>query len=324
MVALDNLKRRGSELALPRLAAADVEFVHGDIRNPEDLDVGEIGLLVECSAEPSVRAGYDADPRYLINTNLSGTIHCLERARRDSASVIFLSTSRVYPIAGLRALPLVRRGDRMVIAAGEHGPGWSEHGIARDFSLSGARSLYGATKLCSEHLIEEYGNLYGLKTIINRCGVIAGPWQMGKVDQGFFVLWAARHHYRRELLYQGFDGLGLQVRDVLHIADLTDLVMLQVAELEKHQGKLYTLGGGAERSVSLRELTSLCAEISGWHTEPQPRPETHPSDVPYFVADNREVRAATGWSPKRSVGDTLGDVFDWLARENANLKGILG
>ena len=59
--------------------------------------------------------------------------------------------------------------------------------------------MYGATKLASELLIEEYRAMYGLRTIVNRCGVISGPWQMGKVDQGFLVLWAARHLVRRQL-----------------------------------------------------------------------------------------------------------------------------
>src|SRR5436305_1073893 len=72
VIALDNLKRRGSELALPRLRAGGVRFVHGDVRMPEDLEaVGPVDLLIECSAEPSVHAGYGQSPSYLVNTNLN-------------------------------------------------------------------------------------------------------------------------------------------------------------------------------------------------------------------------------------------------------------
>src|SRR6266446_5353914 len=82
VIAIDNLKRRGSELALRRLAAGGVEFRHGDIRNSEDLaDAGHLDLLIECSAEPSVQAGLSEGDRYLINTNLIGTINCLDHAR---------------------------------------------------------------------------------------------------------------------------------------------------------------------------------------------------------------------------------------------------
>src|SRR6516225_2602248 len=126
VVALDNLKRRGSELALRRLSAGGVEFRHGDIRNPEDLaETGGVELLVECSAEPSVQAGLHGGERYLINTNLVGTINCLDHARRHDAAVIFLSTSRIYPIVPLRELPLVPTETRFVIPPSKSGPGWS-------------------------------------------------------------------------------------------------------------------------------------------------------------------------------------------------------
>src|SRR4051812_48464855 len=143
--ALDNLKRRGSELALHRLHAAGVTFVHGDVRSADDLgDAGPFDVLVECSAEPSVHAGYGGSPAYVIQTNLTGTINCLEAARKHGAAMIFLSTSRVYPIARLRALPLDRRGDRLDIGGDASGTGWSANGIGADFPLSGHRSMYGA------------------------------------------------------------------------------------------------------------------------------------------------------------------------------------
>src|SRR5271166_6900230 len=114
VVALDNLKRRGSELALPRLRAGGVVFLHGDVRAPEDLDAaGPVDLMLECSAEPSVHAGYGHSPEYLVNANLTGLINCLEHLRRTGGHLVFLSSSRVYPIASLRALPLERRGERL-------------------------------------------------------------------------------------------------------------------------------------------------------------------------------------------------------------------
>src|SRR5271165_4222348 len=144
LIALDNLKRRGSELALPRLASGGVEFRHGDIRNREDLAAaGGLDPLIQCSAEPSVHAGLAGGDRYLINTNLVGTINCLDHARRHEAAVVFLSTSRVYPIAPLRELPLVATKARFAIPEANRGPGWSARGITENFPLTGSRSLYG-------------------------------------------------------------------------------------------------------------------------------------------------------------------------------------
>src|SRR6516165_4014146 len=324
VISLDNLKRRGSELALGRLAAGGVEFRHGDIRNREDLsDVGNLDLLVECSAEPSVQAGLAGGDRYLINTNLVGTINCLDFARTHGAAVVFLSTSRVYPIAPLRELPLVASETRFVIPSGSAGPGWSVRGIAENFPLTGSRSLYGASKLCSELIIAEYVALYELRAIINRCGVVGGPWQMGKFDQGFVVFWAARHLFGGPLSYNVFGGAGLQVRDVLHIDDLYRLIRDQVAQMPVHNGKTYNVGGGAECSVSLAELTKACAERTGQRLTINQQPETNPVDIPYYVTDNSAVTAATGWSPQLAMSAILDDIFAWLRKHRRELEAIL-
>ena len=233
VIAFDNLKRRGSELALSRLRAGGVEFMHGDIRSVDDLaSVGPANILIEASAEPSVHAGYGGDPNYLVHTNLFGAANCLEYARRHGSDFVFLSTSRVYSIDALRTLPLDQNDNRFFLRSGVQQPGVSAAGISEDFSLSGHRSLYGTTKLAAEMLVEEYRAMYGLRAVINRCGVISGPWQMGKVDQGFVVLWLARHLFGGPLSYMGFGGHGLQVRDVLHVDDLYDLIVRAVERIE--------------------------------------------------------------------------------------------
>src|SRR5690606_37641735 len=96
--------------------------------------------------------------------------------------------------------------------------------------------LYGATKLSAEHMIEEFADSFGLAAVINRCGVIAGPWQMGKVDQGVFSWWLLSHLFGRDLAYIGHGGTGKQVRDLLHIDDLVDLVSLQLSDPEHWRG----------------------------------------------------------------------------------------
>jgi CDP-paratose 2-epimerase len=324
VIAFDNLKRRGSELALPRLRAGGVTFQHGDVRSPEDLDaVGPVDLMIECSAEPSVHAGYGQNPGYLVNTNLTGLINCLEHLRRTGGDLAFLSSSRVYPIAALRGLPLERRGERLVPGQGER-IGWSARGINEDFPLTGARSLYGATKLAAELLIEEYRAMYGLRAVINRCGVIAGPWQMGKVDQGFVVLWMARHLFGGDLSYSGFGGEGVQVRDILHVDDLFALLVLQVADWERLDGATFNVGGGPDVSVSLRELTDHCAALTGRRLDIGQDRETRPADIPWYVSDCRVVSLATGWQPRRGVGTILGDIHRWLVEERAQLEPILG
>lgn len=324
VTALDNLRRRGSELNMPRLKAAGVDFVHGDIRNPADLEeAGPFDLLLECSAEPSVLAGYGGSPKYVLETNLTGTLNCLEAARRCNGAIIFLSTSRVYPMAALRRLNYIEAETRLELAGEQPISGASAAGIAEDFPLEGSRSLYGATKLASELILTEYLEMYGIRGLVNRCGVLTGPWQMGKVDQGVVVLWAARHVFGGNLKYIGFGGTGKQVRDLLHVDDLLDLILRQIDQLEALSGQTFNVGGGRPVSASLRELTALCETFTGNTITIAGEPEERAADIPLYLTDHGKVTAATGWQPRHSVEDTVEEICRWIRDHRALLEPVL-
>ena len=324
VVALDNLMRRGSELNLPRLREAGVEFVHGDVREPADLAAaGPFDAMVECSAEPSVLAA-TATASYSVQTNLVGAFNCLERARQEDASLVFLSTSRVYPVAPQLSLKLDEAETRFEIAAEQPVPGASPAGVSEDFPLTGARTLYGANKLAAELLIAEYADAFGLRAVVNRCGVIAGPWQMGKVDQGVFSWWLLSHHFGRPLAYIGYGGSGKQVRDLLHIDDLVALVERQLADPESWSGITANVGGGRECSLSLRETTELCRELTGNEVPVGANPETRPGDVPIYLSDCSRLFALTSWRPHKSAKDVLGDLLKWAVEHEDSLAQALG
>ncbi len=321
VIAFDNLKRRGSELNLARLKDAGVRFVHGDVRNATDLlALPKVDAMVECSAEPSVMAGYGAGARYVVDTNLLGTVNCLELLARDKADLVFLSTSRVYPIAPLNEATALRNG-RFEVASER--PGLGTQGLNEDFTLTGARSLYGATKLASELLIAEYAHMHGLRTVIDRCGVIAGPWQMGKTDQGFALLWLARHHWQLGLSYTGFGGVGAQVRDVLHVADLCDLVTLQLERMSVLHGGTYNVGGGMRNSAAMHEFTSIAQRVTGRELAVGADPADRPGDITWYVTDNTRITAATGWTPARDLDTIFHESYAWLKQHDAELRVIM-
>jgi CDP-paratose 2-epimerase len=324
IIAFDNLKRRGSELNVSRMKSKGITFIHGDVRNIEDLEaLPHFDIMIECSAEPSVMAGVDSSPLYLLNTNLMGTLNCLESVRKNKAKIIFLSTSRVYPIEALNRLNLKEDKTRFTLDKKQSLSGCSENGIKEDFPLEGARSLYGSTKLCSELMIKEYEDSYGVKNIINRCGVIAGPWQFGKVDQGFIVLWVARHFFKGKLSYIGYEGKGKQVRDIIHIDDLYDLLKIQIKDFDKYQGSTYNVGGGIENSTSLLELTDLCQKITGNKIIIDSVRETRKGDIKVYITDSSKIKSIAQWKPKRSVEQTVKDVYDWIKSNQESLKEIL-
>jgi CDP-paratose 2-epimerase len=324
VICLDNLKRKGSELNLPRLAKVGATFVHGDIRNKEDFDaLPVVDFVIEASAEPSVLAGLNGTPDYLINTNLVGTINCLNYTKKCGASFIFLSTSRIYPIKAIEKLNFVEQDTRFGLSDDQAIPGVSSKGIAENFPLDGARSLYGATKLASELMIHEYNEFYGMKTVINRCGVLTGPWQMGKVDQGVMVLWVAKHHWQQQLAYIGYGGTGKQTRDMLHVHDLYRLIDFQLHNMDTVNGEILNVGGGVEVSASLQELTQICQEVTGKTIPITPITENRAADIRLYVTDNTKVTALTGWKPSISMKQIVSEISEWISENEEQLAYVL-
>jgi CDP-paratose 2-epimerase len=325
VVALDNLNRRGAELNLPRLREAGVALEHGDVRVRDDvLAIRELDAIVECSAEPSVMAGIGGSPDYLVQTNLVGAYHCLELARREAAQLVFLSTSRVYPVATLERVAVRETETRFELEPEQPVAGLSEHGVSEALPLDGARTLYGTTKLAAELLIAEYAETYGLRAVIDRCGVIAGPWQMGKVDQGVFTYWLLAHRLGRELRYIGYGGEGKQVRDLLHVDDLIELIDEQLSDPDRWAGRTLNVGGGRDVSLSLRETTELCRELTGVSVPVGPAGEERPGDLRIYLSDCRALHALTGWRPKRDARAVLADTHEWIANHEKAVRAALG
>ena len=119
IVCMDNLYRRGSELTVVRLREKGVAFSWGDIRDQGSFPEGPFDFLIECSAEPSVLAGRHGGGAGLLQTNLMGACHCLEKARLWGSRLLFLSSSRVYPLAPLERHPWREEATRFV---------WAENG----------------------------------------------------------------------------------------------------------------------------------------------------------------------------------------------------
>lgn len=321
---LDNLRRKGSELNVARLTKQGISFIHGDIRNKEDFDsLPIVDSVIEASAEPSVLAGLNGSPDYLMNTNLFGTVNCLNYAVKCKASFIFLSTSRIYPIKTLETLDFIESDTRFELTDNQKIKGVSAKGIAEDFPLEGARSLYGTTKLASELIIQEYNEFYNLKTVVNRCGVLTGPWQMGKVDQGVMVLWIAKHFFEQQLAYIGYGGNGKQTRDMLHVADLYRLIDWQLHNIDKVNGETMNAGGGVEVSASLQELTEICQRVTGKTIPINKVAENRPADIRLYVTDNTKVTALTGWKPEIGIEQIVEEITAWLAENREALEPIL-
>jgi len=325
ITAFDNLKRRGSELSLADFKAHGIDFIHGDIRNAEDLaSTGDFDVLIEASAEPSVMAGLNSDPTYVINNNLYGSINCFNACLKKKAKLIFLSTSRVYPIDRIEQANFVEEATRFCFSPEQSEKGISAKGISEELSIDGARSFYGTTKLSSELFIQEYATFYGLQAAVTRFGVIAGPRQMGKTDQGIATLWMAKHFWNQSLKYIGYGGTGKQVRDLLHVYDLVELIDMQIHHIEKFAGRVFNAGGGVKGSASLQEMSAICSNITGNKIRIDAEKENRPADLKIYITDNSLIERETGWKPTRSVEIIFSDIYKWIKDNELKLKPILG
>jgi len=159
--------------------------------------------------------------------------------------------------------------------------------------------------------------------VIDRFGVIAGPWQMGKVDQGVFTYWMLAHVFDRPLKYLGFGGSGKQVRDLIHVEDAIDLVLDQLERPDDLRGATVNAGGGRAISLSLRETTDLCAEITGKRIDVVEDGTERPGDMPIYLSDISAMRRFSDWAPKRSARQVLEDTHDWIRANEAAVRAAL-
>lgn len=323
---LDNLLRPGSEGNRSELISRGIKFLHGDLRMRSDVDaVPNCDWVIDAAAHPSVLAGVDgrSSPRQLGEHNLAGTLNILEYCRERKAGFILLSTSRVYSVRHLAALPMKEYERAFSLDESQPLPtGVTPAGLTEAFPTLQPISLYGATKLASEIMAVEYGLTFGFPVWINRCGVLAGAGQFGTAEQGIFSYWLHAHAARLPLRYIGFGGAGYQVRDAFHPDDLAELLRIQL-ERTPPVDAIYNVGGGPDNAMSLADLTAWCNERFGLHA-PQPDIRPRPFDIPWLVMDASRARLEFDWTPKRSLTSILNEIAEhvrahpgWLSHVGA-------
>ena len=309
--SLDNLYRKGSEINLKRLKKNKIKNYKIDIKNQKQiLRLKKFDIIIDCCAEAAIEKS-KTNLDKVISTNLIGTINILKKANKDKSKVIFLSSSRVYPIKLIhKKLVNINLNNKNKIMPT----------INEKDDIRGVKSIYGFTKLASEMLIEEFSYAFKLKYIINRCGVISGPLQFGNQDQGFVSLWVWNHMVKKDLKYIGYGGYGNQLRDVLHIDDLCSLILKQVKYINRINNKIFTVGGSKKSSTSLLSLTKSCQKITRNIVRIKKIKKTSIYDIPYYVTNNNYVSKVYQWRPKKNISNIIEDLYFWTLKNKNNLK----
>jgi len=116
--------------------------------------------------------------------------------------------------------------------------------------------------------------------------------------------------------------LGKQVRDVLHIEDLTHLLTRQLDVIHDFRGQVFNVGGGRNFSLSLCETTDICRELTGKHPEIGSTKANRPADICWYVTDNGNTLETFNWKPSKTPQEVLSDTFHWLKTHETEFASI--
>ena len=309
--SMDNLSRPGSRYNLKLLKSLRIKNFKIDISNYKKINLlPKFDLVIDCCAEAAVELSRK-DIDKVINTNLLGTINILKKIKKDKSNIIFLSTSRVNSINEINKIfPNNKLKNKLKI----------KKLFDENFQTKSPKSIYGLTKHASEMFIEEFSYAFNIKYIINRLGVVSGPLQFGKQDQGFISLWLWNHITKKNLKYIGYNGLGNQVRDVIHIKDLCEIIEIQIRKFNKINNKLFTIGGSSNNAISLKDLTKICQKITNNKVKFTRIKKTSLYDLPYYVTSNRSISNFYNWKPKKNLNAILSDTYNWLYSQKEIIK----
>ena len=315
VLGVDNLSRLGVACNVRRLPQAVLE---GDVTDPtffrklpQDIDVV---FHLAATADKPVNV---VDARTDFDTNASGTLNVLEFCRGVGAAIVYASSSKVYSERLNEDLCLVRRGQRVMPSDGCPATIGADSGPdLTSVPPICSRSPYGCSKLVGEIYCHEYLAAYGVPFVINRMGCVYGPHQLGNERQGWFTwLVTAKILGRPFTVY----GDGYQVRDLLYVEDLNELLLCQARNISSTSGRTYVIGGGMDNSVSVLEAIRLVDSLLPGRKLDTVHAPPRLSDHMYFVADTTRVRADLSWSPRTDIRQGLRNVVTWLEDEQESL-----
>ncbi len=297
---------------LERLRAETRRFEHHELDIRDRRGIKELAarvrpeLIVHCAAQPShdlaARRPFDD-----FEVNAVGTLNMLEAAREfaPESPFVFLSTNKVYGDAP-NELPLVELETRWDYADPADRDGIDET-MRIDRTM---HSLFGASKLAADVLVQEYGRYFGLPTVCFRGGCLTGRNHAGAELHGFLAYLARA--VREEITYRIYGYKGKQVRDNIHSYDVCGAVMA-FAE-RPSPGAVYNLGGGRRNSISVLEAIARFEELSGKLLQTEYVAEPRRGDHICYISDLRRFRSDY---PDWDITMTLEAVLAELAGDRA-------
>jgi CDP-paratose 2-epimerase len=260
-------------------------------------------VVVHTAAQPSHdRAA--AIPFDDFDTNAVGTLNLLEAARQAApeAPFVHMSTNKVYGDAPNR-IPLRELATRWDYADPAY-----EQGIPETFTIDQSKhSLFGASKVAADVMVQEYGRYFNLPTCALRGGCLTGPNHSGVELHGFLSYLVKCNLENRE--YKIFGYKGKQVRDNIHSDDLVS--MFDAFASAPRSGEVYNAGGGRFANCSMLEAIAMCEKITGNRMNYSLSEQNRIGDHIWYVSDLSKFKAHyPGWEPRYGIEETLEQIFN--------------
>lgn len=298
VVLFDNVGRAGVEENLNWLRrehGSRLQFVKGDVRDFGTVEKAMRGAdaVFHLAAQVAVTTSV-VNPQEDFSINAQGTLNVLEAARQQEPMPIFLYTSTNKVYGGLDHLRIVERQTRYEF---ENLP----YGVSETCPLD-FHSPYGCSKGTADQYVHDYHRIYGLPSVVFRMSCIYGPHQFGTEDQGWvahFALTGLR--LGRLMIY----GDGKQVRDLLFVDDLVELMSRTCENIKQAAGQVYNVGGGPAHTTSVWAELQNTLKASLEKLPPVDYGEFRPGDQKIYVSDIRKAQQHMNWSPQVSIPDGL-------------------
>lgn len=312
LVVLDNLSRVGSEKNLDWLRRQlSLEFVNIDIRNAQELSKiianHKFDVVIHLAAQVAVTTSV-LNPRLDFEVNALGTFNVLEAIRCYSPQTILLnaSTNKVY--GQLRNMRIQLTDKRYEFA---------EHplGIAETHPLD-FHSPYGCSKGSADQYVTDYARIYGLRCVNFRQSCIYGYRQFGVEDQGWVAWFIIAHVLGKSITIY---GNGKQVRDVLFVDDLIFAYKCAIDKIDSVSGQAFNIGGGAQNTLSLLELTEYLEYLSKRKVK-YSFSDWRPGDQPVYISDIESVHKSLNWSPKVTPREGIARLYEWVVQNRDMFK----
>ena len=273
-----------------------------------------IEVVVHCAAQPS-HDWASREPETDFSINANGTLNLLEATRRHcpDAAFVFTSTNKVYGDAPNR-LPLEEREKRYELPD-EHP--YAAHGIDEEMSVDqNLHSLFGASKLAADVLVQEYGRYFGMKTGIFRAGCLTGPQHAAAQLHGFLA-YLVRCAVADEP-YTIIGYRGKQVRDNIHARDLVDAFWHFVKA--PRSGEVYNMGGSRHSNCSILEAVEIVEDLCGRPMQIRFDDSPRLGDHIWYVSDVRKFQSHfPAWSYRYDLAGILAEIHQaMLERRESN------